>query len=68
MTGDPARAEEWLSNSLMMNPQTPAQYFLAYALAQQRKYTEARAILDKIGPSDPQYANSQALLKAIAGR
>jgi cytochrome c-type biogenesis protein CcmH/NrfG len=51
-----------------MNPRTPAQYFLAYALAQQGKYAEARALLDKIAPSDPQYANAQALLKAIAGR
>jgi tetratricopeptide (TPR) repeat protein len=68
LTGDPARAEEWLSNSLTMDPRTPAEYFLAYALAQQGKYAGARKILDKIGPSDPQYANSQALLKAIAGR
>jgi cytochrome c-type biogenesis protein CcmH/NrfG len=51
-----------------MNPQTPAEYFLGYALAQEGKYAEARAILNKIGRSDPQYTNSQALLKAIAGR
>jgi tetratricopeptide (TPR) repeat protein len=68
LTGDPARAEQSLSSSLLMNPQTPAEYFLAYALAQQGKYAEARAILDKIAPSDAQYANAQALLKAIAGR
>jgi predicted CXXCH cytochrome family protein len=68
LTGDPARAEQSLTTSLVMNPQTPAEYFLAYALAQQSKYAEARAILDKIQPSDPQYAKSQALLKAIAGR
>jgi tetratricopeptide (TPR) repeat protein len=68
LTGDPARAEQWLSTSLLMNPQTPAEYFLGYALAQEGKYAEARAILNKIGRSDPQYTNSQALLKAIAGR
>jgi tetratricopeptide (TPR) repeat protein len=67
LTGDPARAQQSLSTSLIMNPQTPAAYFLAYALAQQGKYAEARRILEKIEPSDPQYANSQALLKAIAG-
>jgi tetratricopeptide (TPR) repeat protein len=68
LTGDPARASQWLTNSIRMNPDTPAQYFLAYALAQQGKYGEARGLLNKIGPADPQYANSQALLKAIAGR
>ena len=68
LTGDPARAAQWLGNSLKMNPDTPAGYFLAYALAQQGKYAEARTLLEKVGPSDPQYANSQALLKAIAGR
>jgi cytochrome c-type biogenesis protein CcmH/NrfG len=51
-----------------MDPETPAQYFLAYALAQQGKYAEARAIAEKIFPSDKQYANAQALLKAIADR
>ena len=67
LTGDPERAAEWLSNSLRMNPDSPAQYFLAYALAQQAKYEESRAILNKILPADPQYASAQALLKAIAG-
>ncbi len=68
LTGDPTRAEESLSNSLIMDPQTPAQYFLAYALAQQRKYPQARVILEKIEPSDRHYSDSQALLKAIAGQ
>jgi tetratricopeptide (TPR) repeat protein len=68
LTGDPARAEHSLATSLTMSPETPAQYFLAYALAEERKYSDARAILNKIAPSDPQYANAQALLKAIAGR
>jgi predicted CXXCH cytochrome family protein len=68
LTGDPARAEQSLDNSLIIDPQTPAQYFLAYALAQQAKYAEARAILGKIPPSDPQYASALQLLKAIEGR
>jgi predicted CXXCH cytochrome family protein len=68
LSGDPARAEQSLSTSLNLNPRTPAQYFLAYALAQQGKYSAARSLLDKLQPSDPQYANAQALLKAIAGR
>jgi len=68
MTGDPARASQWLTNSIRMNPETPAQYFLAYALAQLGKYAEARTMLNKIAPADPQYASSQALLRAIAGR
>ena len=68
LTGDPARAEQWLSTSKLMDSQTPAEYFLAYALAQQGKYAEARAIIEKIGSSDPQYAKCQALLKVIAGR
>ena len=68
LTGDPARAEQWLSTSMVMDPQTPAKFFLAYALAQQGKYLEARAILEKIEPSDPHYAKSQTLLKAISGR
>ncbi len=68
LTGDPARAEQWLSTSKLMDPQTPADYFLAYAMAQQGKFAEARMIIEKIGPSDPQYAKCQALLKVIAGR
>ena len=68
LTGDPARAEQWLSSSKLMDPQTPSDYFLAYALAQQGKYAEARAVIEKIQPSDPQYARSQALLKVIEGR
>jgi len=67
LTGDPVRATQWLTNSMKMDPGMPAQYFLAYALAEQRKYEESRTILNKIVPSDPQYANAQALLKAIAG-
>lgn len=68
LTGDPGRASRWLENSMRMEPDIPARYFLAYALAQQGKYMEAREILDRITPADPQYENSQALLKAIAGR
>ena len=68
LTGDPAHASQYLAGSLKMDPETPAQYFLAYALAQQGKYAEARAIAEKILPSDKQYANAQALLESIANR
>ena len=68
LTGDPARASQSLAGSLKIDPSTPANYLLAYALAQQGKYAEARDIVGKIAPSDGQYANAQTLLKAIAGR
>jgi predicted CXXCH cytochrome family protein len=67
LTGDPARASQSLTGSLNMDPATPARYLLAYALAQQGKYAEARALLDKISPPDPQYAKARALLKAMEG-
>ncbi len=70
LTGDPAHATQYLAGSLKMDPETPAQYFLAYALAQQGKYADARAIAEKIPTSDPQYDNAQGspLENAIANR
>jgi tetratricopeptide (TPR) repeat protein len=67
MAGDPVTAIGALQTSLRLDPKMPAQYFLAYAHAEQRQYQEAREILQTIPPSDPQYGNAQELLKAIAG-
>ncbi|HLK66981.1 MAG TPA: HEAT repeat domain-containing protein [Bryobacteraceae bacterium] len=67
LTGDSVSAIRALENSLKLEPDMPAQYFLAYAHAQQREYREAREILVKIPPNDPQYGNAQQLLNAIAG-
>ena len=67
MAGDPVIALRALESSLRLDPEMPAQYFLAYAHAEQRQYQEAREILHTIPPGDPQYANAQELLKAIAG-
>ena len=66
LTGDAGKASAALAASLKIDPNIPAQYFLAYAYAQQGKYEEARALLQKIGSGDPQYASAQTLLKAIA--
>jgi len=68
LTGDPARASQSLTASMKIDPETPAEYLLGYALAQQGKYAEARTQLGKIAPSDPRYADAQALLKAIESR
>jgi tetratricopeptide (TPR) repeat protein len=68
LTGDAAKASEKLGDSLKLDPGGPAQYFLAYAYAQQGKYEEARAVLGKIAATDADYAKAQALLKAIAGK
>ena len=67
LTGDPLSAIRALENSLKLDPEIPAQYFLAYAHAQQREYQQARDILRTIPAGDPQYANAQQLLAAIAG-
>lgn len=66
ITGDPVSAIAALENSLKLDPEAPAQYFLAYAHAQQGQYSEAREILLAIPPSDPQFARAQELLRAIA--
>jgi predicted CXXCH cytochrome family protein len=67
LAGDPVAAIRALENSLKLDPKMPAQYFLAYAHAEQRQYQDARSILLTIPPSDPQYGNAQQLLNAIAG-
>jgi hypothetical protein len=65
LTGDPVSAIGALENSLKLDPEVPAQYFLAYAHAQQGHYSEARELLLAISPVDPQFARAQELLKAI---
>ena len=56
-----------LETSLKFDPETPAQYLLAYAHAQKRHDEEARAILETIPRADLQYDNAQQPLNAIAG-
>ncbi|HEY2018990.1 MAG TPA: ammonia-forming cytochrome c nitrite reductase subunit c552 [Bryobacteraceae bacterium] len=68
LTGDPVTAITALEGSLKLDPEVPAQYYLAYAYAQQGKMDDARRILLAIPPADSQYARAQTLLKAIAGR
>jgi tetratricopeptide (TPR) repeat protein len=68
LIGDPAKASEALSASLRMDKGPAVQYYLAYALVQQTKYEEARAVLESIAAADQQYASAQALLKSIVGK
>jgi predicted CXXCH cytochrome family protein len=67
LSGDPVKAIGALRNSLKLDPETPAQYFLAYAYAQQADYRAARELLLTIAPSNTQYPRAQQLLKAIEG-
>ena len=68
LSGDPVEAVGALQASLKVDPQIPAQYYLAYAKAQQGHIDEARQILRAIGPADAQYAKAQRLLQALASR
>jgi predicted Zn-dependent protease len=68
LTGKPEKAVEALGASLKLDSDPAAKYFLAYAYAQQGKYGEARDLLNAVPAGDSQFANAQALLKAIAGR
>jgi len=68
LTGDPVTAIGALQNSLKLDPEIPAKYFLAYAKAQQGQLDEAKQILETIPPNDSQYANAQNLLKILATR
>ena len=65
LSGDPARASQSLANSIRMDSGIPAQYLLAYTFVQQGRNEEARALLEKIEPLDPDYPRAQALLKQI---
>jgi hypothetical protein len=68
LTDDPATAIGALQNSLKLDPEIPASYYLAYAKAQQGHTDEARQILEAIPSTDSQYAKAQKLLKALAAR
>jgi predicted CXXCH cytochrome family protein len=68
LAGDPARAIGALETSLKLNPDTLAEYLLAYAHAERAEYSSAREILQEIPSTDPQYSKAQELLKAIEGR
>jgi predicted CXXCH cytochrome family protein len=67
LSGDPVKAIGALRTSLKLAPDIPAQYYLAYAYAQQADYRAAREVLQAIAPSDAQYPKAQQLLKAIEG-
>jgi tetratricopeptide (TPR) repeat protein len=66
LMGDYDKAIAALRGSLRLDPEIPARYFLAYAYAQLGKASEARTLLLAIPTTDPQYANAQKLLKALA--
>jgi hypothetical protein len=68
LTGDPVTAIGAFQNSLKLDPDIPARYYLAYAKAQQGHLDEARQILAAIPPTDSQYANAQTLLKALTAQ
>ncbi len=63
-----ATAAEALNLALHLDPQVPAQYYLAYAYAELTRYDDARAIIARIPATDPQFAKAQELYRAIAGR
>jgi predicted CXXCH cytochrome family protein len=67
LSGDPVNAIGALRTSLKLDPEIPAQYYLAYAYAKQADYRSAREILQRIAPSNAQYSKAQELLKAIEG-
>ena len=66
LTGDPVSAIGALEDSLRLDPDIPARYYLAYAYAQRGRLEEARSLLKAIPESDAQYARAQTLLKAIS--
>ena len=66
LTGDPATAIGAFEDSLKLDPEVPARYYLAYAYAQRGRMDEARAFVN--GHSFFGFAiqpGMQALLKAI---
>ena len=67
LTGDPVSALGALENSLKLDPEVPAKYFLAYAHAERGEYQQARDVLGTIPPSNAQYPKAQELLRSIAG-
>ena len=67
LAGDPASALGALENSLKLDLEVPAQYFLGYAHAERGEYQKARDVLQTIPSTDAQYPKAQELLRAIAG-
>lgn len=63
--GDPAKAARAFQASLKLDPTTPAAYYLALAYLQQKKIDEARAVLQAIAPSDPDYSQAKRLLSTL---
>ena len=69
LTGDPVTAIGALQNSLKLDPEIPAKYFLAYAKAQQGQHRRSQtAPRNGIPSTDSQYTNAQTLLKILAAR
>jgi Tetratricopeptide repeat/HEAT repeats/Cytochrome c554 and c-prime len=68
LAGDPTNAIGALQNSLKLDPEIPAKYFLAYAKAQQGHLDEARQILKAIPPTDSQFPKAQILLKSLTAQ
>ena len=67
MLNDGATAAAALNLTLRLDPQAPAQYFLAYAYAEEGKYEDARSIIARIPATDPLFAKGQELYLAILG-
>ena len=68
LTGDAGKASRALEDSMKIDPEMQADYYLGSALVLQGKLEEARSVLAKVAQSDPQYGNAQALLKSIASQ
>jgi tetratricopeptide (TPR) repeat protein len=67
LTGQFAKAERAFVATLKLDPAAPAMYYLALALTQQQKMSEARSVLEQITPGAPLYAQAQQLLSTIKG-
>jgi predicted CXXCH cytochrome family protein len=65
LDGDPLRAIAAFRACLKLDPTAPAQYLLADAYLKAGETTEARRILQGIGPRNPQYAEARRLLQEI---
>jgi predicted CXXCH cytochrome family protein len=68
LLGDAPSAIGAFQNTLKLDPQIPAQYFLAGAYAEAGQLEKAREILEAIPAGDEQYAKAQRLLKVIAAQ
>ena len=68
LTGDAGKASRALEQSMKIDPEMRADYYLGSALALQGKLEEARQVLERVAQSDPQYGNAQALLKSIGSQ